>query len=548
MDIRAPLRPSKSLYTIDVVESRSGRPVPVVNGKTLHSRYDPEAEARRWVQEKLALKPNAQVAVILGMGFAYHIRALREALPAGAPIVVFEPVTELVTTYAAKVKQSIDNVRLWPNPRPQDVVDAVAEVLTPTRINDILIAGHPPSVELDPASYQTILAQIHATVDQIAMSLTTGWGFGFEWIENALRNAPRLPDLPFLNQIAPALRAAPPAALVIGAGPSLDNSWEIVQRAEVLKLADDTALEPMQTHGVVPHLAFLLDSQYENSRLVERIDAGAQNLAVSLDVHPSVFESRWRNLLVASCAQGLLSWLERRGQFQAGSLKQGGSVATSAFDLARQAGCSPIYFTGIDLSFSAHRIYCRGVAYERRAAEPQSRCEPVEHKMYRMKQERTERVVSGRATQDNLYNYYRWFKDEIGRTAQPTVLLHSTGLLAEFLPTDGATRMPAERFPTGFDERMFHSKLPVNGRVTNPWIREALSDFRRNLEKFLAPGNFSSADQLDEALAASDIRDVTEAVVQPVVAVSRYGGEQGGLERTILTELRDRLGGLVRVP
>lgn len=547
MDVRAPLRPSKKIVNVDVVRSKDGQPIPVINGKCLHSRYDPAAEARRWAAEKISKKPGAQLAVVLGMGFAYHIQALKDVLPKDAPIVVFEPVSEVVSAYANAVTKNIDGVRLWPSPSPQDVVDAIAEVVTPALINHALIAGHPPSVEADPASYSAILSCIHAAVDQIAMSMTTGWGFGFEWIENAIRNLHCIPDLPFLNQITPALGKSPPAALVLGAGPSLDAAWETIRTARALTLAVDTALEPMEERGLTPHLAFLFDSQIENARLVERVDAGRINLVSSLEVHPSVFERRWRNLILCSCDAGVLSWLERRAKFSAGSLKQGGSVVTAAFDLARQAGCSPIYFSGVDMSFSEKHIYCRGVAYERQASESQTRFSSVEDTMYKMRTARTERTELGRPTQDNLYNYYRWLKDEIGRTPQPVVLLNSASLLSEFLPTDGAARLPEERFPPGFDESAFRVRLPPNGIVTHDLLQDAKKEMRRLMETFLDPSHFSDTDRITRALADSGLSDVLDTVVQPAIAVSRYEREKGSAGSPLLQELRDRLGTLLKL-
>lgn len=547
MDVRAPLRPSKKKVNVEIARSKDGLPVPVINGKFLHSRYDPASEARRWVKEKLAKKPGAQLAVVLGMGFAYHLEALKDALPKDAPIVVFEPVSEIVSAYANTVKKNIHGVRLWPSPSPQDVVDAVAEVVTPALINHVLIAGHPPSVETDPGSYSTILNCIHAAVDQIAMSLTTGWGFGFEWIENSVRNLHRLPDLPFLNQIAPALKKSPPAAMVIGAGPSLDTAWETMRQARALTLAVDTALEPMEEHGLSPHLAFLFDSQIENAKLVEKVDAGRINLVTSLEVHPSVFERRWRNLILCSCDAGVLSWLERRANFSAGSLKQGGSVVTAAFDLARQSGCSPIYFSGVDLSFSEKQIYCRGVAYERQASESQTRFNSVEDTLYKMRYARTERTELGRPTQDNLYNYYRWLKDEIGRTSQEVVLLTPAGLLSEFLPADGAARLAAERFPPGFDERLFRERLPPNGFVTYDFLRAAQKEMRRLMDSFLAPDHFSDADRIERALAESGLSDVLDTVVLPAIAVCRYERDKGSTRAALLQELRDRLAAVAKL-
>jgi len=548
MEIRAPIRPSKKPYIVEIAAAKNGQRIPVVNGKSLHSRYDPESEASRWAAESMARKPNARVVFVLGMGFAHHIRAIRAARPAGEmTIVVFEPIAEIVTAYAREVGQNIDQVSLWPTPIPQDVVDAVAEVLTPTLVNQTLILAHPPSLAVDPPAYERILSSIQSTVDQIAMSLTTGWGFGFEWIEHSLENVSRLPEVSFLNQLAAFFQPNPPAALVLGAGPSLNGEWDRIGQAQVLKLAVDTVLEPMEHAGVRAHLAFLLDSQEGIVRLVDRIDASEVNLVTALDVHPAIFRRPWRNVILTTCDRGVSSWLERRLPCSIGSLKQGGSVATCAFDLARQARCAPIYLGGIDFSFTRFDTYCRGTAYERRAQESQNRFASIEQQLFIMKSQRSERLVGGKATQENLYNYCQWMKDEIGRTDQPVILLKSSGLLAETVSSDGLDRIGSERFPAGFSESAFETRLPANGRLSRETIENAMKELRCELESFLNPDHFRDADRLEQALKESDITDVIESVVEPAIAVSRYEREKStGAGAQLLPNLRDRLADLVQ--
>lgn len=549
MNVRGAMRPSTKQIQIEIVASKQDLPIPVVNGKSLHSRYDPAGESTRWVAEKLSKKLTAKIAVVLGVGFAYHIQALRKALGPAVPIVVFEPITEMVTAYAARGGQNIENVTLWPNPTPQDVVDGIAEILRPTMINHVAVLAHPPSIEMDPAHYQSILNCINSSIDMICMSLTTGWGFGFEWIENAIRNIRRLPELPFLNQVTGEIQSAatPPAALVVGAGPSLDDGWDVIRRSQVLKLAVDTALEPLEHNGIIPHLGFLMDSQVENARLVENINSEAVNLVTTLEVHPSVFERRWNNLFVAGCDEGILSWLEKRGKFSAGSMKQGGSVATCAFDLARQTGCSPIYFGGIDLSFSKIQAYCRGTAHQRRAGDTQNRFRSPEQIAYKMKSDRLERTERGFQTQENMYNYYRWLKDEIGRTTQPVILLKKAGLLTEFLPADGEDRILKEKFPAGFRPEIFQGKFKPNGAVSREFLEEGLGAFRRELEGFLNPNHFSDPDTLEAALRRCDIFDVLKPVVEPAITTRRYEIEKGIDGDDLLKELRDKLANLMKI-
>jgi hypothetical protein len=56
-------------------------------------------------------------------------------------------------------------------------------------------------------------------------------------------------------------------------------------------------------------------------------------------------------------------WLRTLGRDRS-LLQTWGSVATSAFDLARRMGCNPIIFAGLDLSFPVRRPYCANTIYD----------------------------------------------------------------------------------------------------------------------------------------------------------------------------------------
>ncbi|MCL6621123.1 MAG: glycosyltransferase [Syntrophobacterales bacterium] len=66
--------------------SRQGAPTLVVQGRHLHSAYDPEAEGRAWAAAQEC--PPEEPVVVFGLGLGYHILALLER---GADLWVVEP-------------------------------------------------------------------------------------------------------------------------------------------------------------------------------------------------------------------------------------------------------------------------------------------------------------------------------------------------------------------------------------------------------------------------------------------------------------------------
>lgn len=76
--IRAKLRIGSAMNnenqnTIEVKESKTGHPVPVVNGVHLHSSYNPTKEAESFVEKFNDQLAENKFVLVFGLGFGYHI-------------------------------------------------------------------------------------------------------------------------------------------------------------------------------------------------------------------------------------------------------------------------------------------------------------------------------------------------------------------------------------------------------------------------------------------------------------------------------------------
>lgn len=76
-------RTIRSREKLEVLQSRAGAPVFRVGNITLHSLYDPQAEASQWAA---STPDTTRPCVVLGFGNGYHL----EGLHAG-PVIVVEP-------------------------------------------------------------------------------------------------------------------------------------------------------------------------------------------------------------------------------------------------------------------------------------------------------------------------------------------------------------------------------------------------------------------------------------------------------------------------
>lgn len=142
----------------EVVSSRTGCPVPIVQGVTLHSRYDPVAEGEAWADaaaERLKTAEPSSSPIVLGLGFGYHIRPLVRMveLSGAGPLVVWEPCRGVVESARKEgaLEDLLPRIRLILGRNPP------ADVLKETFAEQVLV--HEPSSRLDPGLYDACRGQ-----------------------------------------------------------------------------------------------------------------------------------------------------------------------------------------------------------------------------------------------------------------------------------------------------------------------------------------------------------------------------------------------------
>jgi hypothetical protein len=100
-----------------------------------------------------------------------------------------------------------------------------------------------------------------------------------------------------------------------------------------------------------------------------------------------------------------------------GEMTHGGSVSTSAYDLARRFGCSPLIMTGQDLSFTGGRAHARGSYLEEqvflrvnrvRNAEMHNRFQITALPRIKMKGIRSDTVI----TNQKMMIFLAWFQKQ----------------------------------------------------------------------------------------------------------------------------------------
>ncbi len=357
-----------------VTQSDSGVPTASLAGRLLHSRRDPRREADRLVT---SLAGTHTLVLFYGFGLGYAAEQLLSECSDCVAVVV-EPEAALLraaldTRDLTAVLRS-DRVHFFVGQDP----DALAVLLRLYESRSVETIRLRPRLERHQQYFESVDAVQQQFSARRTINSNTLRRFAGVWVRNLARNLPLLQHAAGVSLLQSSLSGIP--ALVLAAGPSLDLVLPQIDRLRrrAVVVAVDTAAAALADAGAEPDILVVVDPQWWNTRHLDRLSLRRTLLVSESSTHPRVFRLLGHDALFAASLFPLGRFLERSTRVE-GTLGAGGSVATSAWDLARLLGCSPMYCGGLDLGFPRHRTHCHGSYFEERAHALSHRLHPADH-------------------------------------------------------------------------------------------------------------------------------------------------------------------------
>lgn len=128
---------------------------------TYHSRYDPEAEARR-LMEGIEVKAG-RLVVLVGLGLGYGLIELARQLPAQHPILVIEKNREVFEIAQPLLEESLTtqaSVQFLVAQEIESVLQTVSRLRLKQSLSDLCLVLHPPSLEAFPSYYRPLAERL----------------------------------------------------------------------------------------------------------------------------------------------------------------------------------------------------------------------------------------------------------------------------------------------------------------------------------------------------------------------------------------------------
>lgn len=208
-------------------------------------------------------------------------------------------------------------------------------------------------------------------------------------------------------------------AIIVSAGPSLDKNIRELKQAEgkAFIIGVDSSLKALVREGIRFQIAVSVDPRKDPGVFG---DERVQNLPYVLDSYslPMIAETAKKRLFFASGYgfSGFQKLLFSLTGKETGDLNTGGSVATSAFSLAKKLGFGNIILIGQDLAFTGGRGHVSGFE----ASEEENR----KHLEKRTLVEVEANGGGMIATDIQMDSYRQWFEMEIEK-AKPTITVYN---------------------------------------------------------------------------------------------------------------------------
>jgi hypothetical protein len=318
--------------------SRSGSLTCRLGGLYLHSAYDPEIEAERFVSQALDPQRKPSLIILGGPCLGYLSSALRKLRP-GACIVSLQ----YSRAFEGREVASAD-ASFYFGPDPSSLASFLERTLGEDSVSGIAYLDWPPAAQAFPAEAAEAEAAVRAWLDRFASEAATVKTFGKRWIVNSCRSF-------LLAERLVSLCPSKAPIVVAASGPSLGQALKELEpfKGRFLLFAVSSALAACRERGFEPDLVVATDGGPWSRHHLYSLAGGRIPLASPLSALPSA--ALFKGLPLLLLDQGFFPENELTAAL-GGGLALGGEATVSGTSLriAARATAGPIVAAGLDLA------------------------------------------------------------------------------------------------------------------------------------------------------------------------------------------------------
>lgn len=318
--------------------ARNGDRICSVGGIKLHSGYDPQKEAERFVSGLTCAFSPSHI-VVTGPALSYCASYLRKRYEKASLIAVHY-------TVGLDYDNSIWDKVFYADPDDSTPLsEMLYSYLGEEGISSALFASWQPSEKIFPENYSYVWSEIKKAVVKSRNVLTTRSYFARRWIKNAVNFC-----LYSKNNSYITYGDAP--AVICASGPSLKDSIPHLKkhRKQFFLIAVSSALSPLLHENLLPDLCISTDGGYWAKRHLSHYLKKVAQLPLALSPESACYGSCFDHPVIPlSYGDGPGETLLRECSYKAMNAARNGTVSGTAAEFALSITRGPVFFCGLDL-------------------------------------------------------------------------------------------------------------------------------------------------------------------------------------------------------
>lgn len=190
--------------------------------------------------------------------------------------------------------------------------------------------------------------------------------FGAPFFANCYQNLLDLPNAYKGNSFYGKFQQIP--AIICGAGPSLEKNMELLKQlsGRALIFAGGSAINILNSASIQPHLCAAIDPNEAQNVRLKNTQAYEVPFFYRNRLNPHALKTIHgpHLYLTGSGGYDVAHFFESRFGLEGEDIDEGHNVVTFCLEIAKQMGCEPIIFIGMDLAFTDRKTYSSGVVFD----------------------------------------------------------------------------------------------------------------------------------------------------------------------------------------
>ncbi|MBN1041176.1 motility associated factor glycosyltransferase family protein [Clostridium botulinum] len=328
----------------------------------IHSRYNPQNEAEKWV-DNIDIQDEDTI-ITIGLGLGYYLEPLIDKYK-DKKIIIIEPNIEIFKNMLGVINITklieSENIVFIVGLSPYVVRKLISEYLKENKIKKVYISEMQIYRKINADYIEELYEEIDKDLFQFISNIATEVAFSQMWLNNTIRLLECINKIPNIKSIEERFSNVP--VVIVSAGPSLEKNMELLKKLEnkALIVAVGSAVNILEKKNISPHVIMGFDGQEMEARIFQSLKNTKPIFIFGPSIHYKAVESYsgLKMSLILNNDIPMIRFYEKLG-VEVDALDCGPSVSNIAMVFAHYIKAPQIMLIGQDLAYTNGVRYADG--------------------------------------------------------------------------------------------------------------------------------------------------------------------------------------------